>query len=85
MFAGEDDVVVADPEFVKHAPEMKFFSEIERNISFLGACSLNEKYALLKLKLCSCSKKNDSSFRSMFPKLKSRAPELKIFVLFKKS
>ena len=57
MFAGEDVVVVADPEFVKPAPEMKFFSEIERNISFLGACSLNEKYALLKLKLCSCSKK----------------------------
>ena len=85
MFAGEDVVVVADPEFVKPAPEMKFFSEIERNISFLGACSLNEKYALLKLKLCSCSKKNDSSFKSMFPKLKSRAPELKIFVLFKKS
>ena len=52
MFAGEDVVVVADPEFVKPAPEMNFFSKIERNISVLGACSLNEKYTLLKLKLC---------------------------------
>ena len=81
MFAGEDVVVVADPEFVKPAPEMKFFSEIERNISFLGACSLNEKYALLKLKLCSCSRNIDFKFGSMLLKLKSFAPELKIFVL----
>ena len=31
----------------------KFFSEIERNILFSGACSENEKYALLKLDMCS--------------------------------
>ena len=57
MFAGEDVVVIADPEFVKPALEMIFFSKIERNILFSGACSLNEKYVLLKLKLCYCSKK----------------------------
>ena len=42
------------PEFEKPAPEMEFFfSEIERNILFSAACSKNEKYALLKLDMCS--------------------------------
>ena len=34
MFAGEDVVVVADPEFVKPAPEMKFFPKLKEIFHF---------------------------------------------------
>ena len=59
-------------------PNWNFFSKIERNISFPGACFQNGKYLLLKLKIYSCSKKIDFSFGSTLPPWKSCGPELKM-------
>ena len=69
------------PNLKSLLPKLNFFPEIERNISFSGACSQNEKYALLKLKFSSCFEKNGFYFGSMLPKWKSCAPDLKIFLL----